>query len=447
MNSSKKFTRTLTSSLAVGALALSLAACGTGGGDSQSDSEVSPSDVAAALEEGGDLLVWGWDATFPPMVEAFEKAYPKVNVELANVGTSTDAYTALQNAIQAGSGIPDVMHMEYSAVPQFAMTEGLADLKPLGAEALKDSYTPGTWGAVALNDGVYGLPLDSGPMAMFYNATVFEEYDIAVPTTWAEFTDAARKLNAADPSKFLVSDGGDAGFSQSMIWQAGGRPFQVAGTDVTVNLLDDGSKKFAEMWQPILDEDLAAPIVTWSEEWYKGLGDGTINTLLIGAWMPVNLETGVPEAEGDWRVAPMPQYEAGDSVNSENGGSALVVTQASKNKALAYAFTEYSNSGDGVGVRLDAGTFPATVADIESDAFTQREFPYFGGQKINEVLANAAGTVAPGWQYLPFQAYAVSIFNDNFGASFTGNQTLVDSLTSWQDAIVSYGQTQGFSVN
>ncbi|PRY68402.1 carbohydrate ABC transporter substrate-binding protein (CUT1 family) [Glaciihabitans tibetensis] len=438
--------RALAGSAAAVALALTLGACsssdngGNGGGETETD-------VAAALEQGGDLLVWGWDATLPPMIEAFEEAYPNVNVELANVGTGTDAYTALQNAIQAGSGIPDVVHMEYSAVPQFALTEDLADLTPFGAADLEDSYTPGTWGSVAIDDGVYGLPLDSGPMAMFYNATVFEENGIAVPETWEQYVEAARTLHTADPSKYMVGDAGDAGFVQSMIWQADGRPFQSEGTDVTVDLGDDGSNKFAEMWQPMLDEDLVAPVVTWSDEWYKALGDGTINTLLIGAWMPVNLESGVPEAAGNWRAAPMPQYTAGDDTNAENGGSALVVTEASAQQALAYGFTEFSNSGDGVGVRLEAGTFPATVADIESPEFTGKEFPYFGGQKVNEVLAAAATSVSSGWQYLPFQAYAVSIFNDNLGKSYTSDQPLTEGLASWQDAIVSYGNNQGFTVN
>lgn len=436
--------RVLAGAAAAAALA-TLAACspgGTSGGSSDAD----PADVAAALEEGGTLLIWGWDATLPPMIEAFEKAYPNVKVELANVGTGTDAYTALQNAIQAGSGIPDVVHMEYSAVPQFALTGDLADLSPFGATDLKDSYTPGTWGSVAINDGVFGLPLDSGPMAMFYNQATFDQYGIAVPTTWEEYIEAARTLQAADPSKYLVGDAGDAGFVQSMIWQAGGRPFQVSGSDITVDLEDDGAQKFVDMWQPMLDEKLVAPITTWSEEWYKALGDGTINSLLIGAWMPVNLESGVPEADGNWRAAPMPQYAAGEETNSENGGSALVVTGASKQQALAYGFTEFSNAGDGVPVRLEAGTFPATVADIESTEFTGKEFPYFGGQKVNEVLAAAATSVSSGWQYLPFQAYAVSIFNDNLGSSYTGTQPLSEGLATWQDAIVSYGNDQGFAV-
>jgi multiple sugar transport system substrate-binding protein len=439
--------RSLVGGAALAAVALTLGGCTAGSNGGGGSSDASSTDVAAALEEGGDLLVWGWDATLPPMIEAFEATYPNVDVKLANVGTSTDAYTALQNAIQAGSGIPDVVHMEYSAVPQFALTEDLADLTPFGAADLKDEYTPGTWGSVAVADGIYGLPLDSGPMAMFYNATVFEENGIEIPTTWEEYVEAARTLHTADPSKYLVGDAGDAGFAQSMIWQAGGRPFQAEGTEITVDLQDEGAQKFAEMWQPMLDEELVAPIVTWSDEWYKALGDGTISSLLIGAWMPVNLESGVPEAAGDWRAAPMPQYTAGEEENSENGGSALVVTEGSNQKALAYGFTEFSNAGDGVDVRLDAGTFPATVSDIESDEFVNKEFPYFGGQKVNEVLSSAATTVSEGWQYLPFQAYAVSIFNDKLGASYTGNQPLIDGLAGWQDEIVRYGNNQGFTVN
>lgn len=421
-----------------------LAGCGTGGEVGGASEETA--DVQAALEAGGQLTIWGWDPTLPATVEAFEEAYPNVEVELTNVGTSNDEYTALQNAISAGSGIPDVVHMEYAIVPQFALQEALADLTPYGAADLQDQYTPGTWGSVALGDGIYGLPMDSGPMALFYNEEVFTEHGIEVPTTWEQYVAAARELHTADPTKYLVGDAGDAGFTMSMIWQAGGAPFQVTGTEVAVDLQDDGSTRYAEMWQPMLDEGLAAPITTWTDEWYQALADGTIASLIIGAWMPSNLESGVPSAAGKWRVAPLPQWGEGEMHTSENGGSALVVTEASQNKELAYAFTEFSNAGDGVGVRLDQGTFPATTAHLNSEEFLGREFEYFGGQKVNEVLADSAAAVRPGWSYLPYQSYATSIFNDHVGKAYVSDTTLLEGLKSWQDAIARYGTEQGFTV-
>ncbi|GAA4700862.1 multiple sugar transport system substrate-binding protein [Promicromonospora umidemergens] len=431
---------------AASALALTLTACGSGSDGGAAAEAMSPEDISAALEEGGDLLVWAWEPTLDKVVEDFEAEYPNVDVELANVGTGNDHYVALQNAISAGSGVPDVTQMEYYALPQFSIGESLADLAPFGASELDSTYSPGPWGAVTEDDAVYGLPMDSGPMALFYNAKTFEKAGVDVPATWEEFVTAAEKLHASDPNTYITADNGDAGFATSMIWQAGGHPFEVDGTDVTVNLADDGSTKFTEMWQQMLDDDLVATVPAWTDEWFQGLGNGEIAALVTGAWMPANLESGAAPASGDWRVAPMPQWTAGAKETAENGGSALSVTEASEQKALAYGFLEYANAGDGVATRLEGGNFPATLADLTDEAFLAEESEYFGGQKINEVLSESATSVVTGWQYLPYQVYANSVFPDTVGQSYTGSTPLADGLAAWQQSIVGYGNEQGFTV-
>jgi multiple sugar transport system substrate-binding protein len=434
------------SAAALGAVAalVALTACSDGGTE---EAAGSPDDVAAALEEGGELLVWAWDPTIQDVAAAFMEEHPNVTVEVANVGTGNDHYIALQNAISAGSGVPDLAQVEYFAVSQFSIGESLADLTPFGATDLADQFTPGPWGAVSQGEGVWGLPLDSGPMALFYNKTLFDQHGIEVPATWDEYVQAARDLHAADPEAYIGADTGDAGFTTSMIWQAGGKPFEVDGTDVTVNLADEGSTRFAETWQTLIDEGLLADIPGWTDEWFQAMDNGTIATLVTGAWMPGNMESGAPNAAGDWRVAPMPQWEEGGTATAENGGSSLAITEASQQKALAYAFLEYASVGEGVQIRIDGGAFPTTVADLQSDEFLGYESEYFGGQKINEVLSESATSVVEGWQYLPFQAYANSIYADTVGQAYTGSTTLVDGLGAWQDAIVSYGNEQGFTVS
>lgn len=440
--------RVLRGSAIAAALALTLTACG--GTDRADEGSGSGSDGGTAAEGdlSGDLLVWAWDSTIPDVATAFEEANPGVDVEIVNAGTGNDQYTALQNAIQAGSGVPDLAQIEYFAIPQFAIGEGLADIGSMGASDLEDTFTPGPWSSVAINGGVYGLPLDSGPMALFYNEAVFNEHGVAVPTTWDEYLEAARALHAADPNLYITNDTGDAGFTTSMIWQAGGHPYEVDGTNVTVDFDTPEVAQFTDLWQTMIDEELLAPVTSWSDDWNQGLGNGTIATLTIGAWMPTNLENGAPAAEGDWRVAPMPQWEAGaDLVTSENGGSALSVTSASQNADLAYAFLEFASVNDGVQIRVDGGAFPATVAELESEDFLDKEFPYFGNQKLNEVLAESAKAVAPGWQYLPYQVYANSIFNDNVGSAYISGTPLSDGIASWQDATIAYGNEQGFTVD
>ncbi|SFR70870.1 carbohydrate ABC transporter substrate-binding protein, CUT1 family [Agromyces sp. CF514] len=447
MRISRSTVRRGLSVVAAAALIGTLAACSSGDGGSGSDAGGSASDLDAALEAGGKLTYWSWTPSAEAQVAAFEKAYPKVDVELVNAGTNTEEYTKLQNAIKAGSGAPDVVQIEYYAIPQFALSDSLVDLSQYGLDSLEDQFSASTWGAVNVGDQLVGLPQDSGPMALFYNKKVFDEFGIAVPTTWDEYVQAAKDLHAADPTKYITADTGDSGFTTSMIWQAGGRPFSADGTDVTIDLADEGTQKWTGVWNQLIEGGLLSDTPGWSDEWYKGLGDGSIASLVIGAWMPGVLESSVPDAAGDWAVAPMPTYD-GTPVAAENGGGGQSVTKQSENPALAAAFLRWLNSDPAsIDVFLQSGGFPSTTAELSDPDFLAYESDYFGGQKINEVLTQASKDVSTGWQYLPYQVYANSIFGDTVGQAYANGSDLDDALANWQDQLVSYGNDQGFSVN
>jgi multiple sugar transport system substrate-binding protein len=433
---------------ALTASSLVLAACG---GSAKSDdggdqSQASPDAVDAALQKGGTITYWSWTPSAEAQVKAFEKEYPNVKVNYVNAGTGNDHYTKLQNAIKAGSGAPDVAQVEYQALPQFALPGSLVDLRQYGFDTYESAYTPSTWTAVHAGDGLYGLPQDSGPMALFYNKDVFDKYGIAVPKTWDEYVAAAKKLHQADPKKYITNDTGDAGFTTSMIWQAGGKPFTTEDKTVTINLQDPGTQKWTGLWNQLVTGGLVASIPGWSDEWFKALGDGTIATLNVGAWMPGVLEASVKNGAGKWRVAPMPTYD-GQPATAENGGSTQSVLKQSANPALAAGFVRWLNHDGGVKPFLASGGFPSTVADLKDPAFVDKKSAYFGGQQINQVLTAAAGSVVTGWSYLPYQLYANTIFGDTVGKSYQAKSDLDTGLNAWQDALVSYGNQQGFQTN
>lgn len=425
-------------------VAATLVGCSSGSSNSGSGSS---SDIDAALKKGGTITYWTWTPTAKDQVAAFEKKYPKVKVNLVNAGTNTTEYTKLQNAVKAGKGAPDVAQVEYYAIPQFALTDSLADLSQFGLDKLKDDYSSGPWSSVNVQGKLVGLPQDSGPMAMFYNKTEFEKYGIAVPKTWDEYVAAAKKLHAANPNAYITSDSGDPGFITSMIWQAGGQPFKVDGTKVSINLQDEGTKKFTAVWDQLVEGKLLSQVTGWSDEWYKALGNGDVATLITGAWMPATLESSVAQASGQWAVAPIPTYD-GKAANAENGGSAEVVLKQSKNQALAAGFLKWLNdSKDSVNIFIKGGGgFPSTVADQQSDTFLNQAPAYFGGQKINQVLVDGAKDVKSGWQYLPYEVYANSIFGDTVGQSYTKATSLNSGLEAWQKALIQYGNQQGFTV-
>ena len=436
----------------IGAVAVlsSVAACGsTSAGDSGS---------TGSSDKKIELTVWSWDSTLPRTVKGFEAKNPNIKVKVTNAGTNKDEYNALSNAIEAGSGAPDIAQIEYYALPEYVIRGHLENLSDLGASDFKDFYTPGTWSSVNINDGVYALPMDSGPMAWFYNKGVFDKAGVD-PTqvrTWDDFYEAAKKIRAVD--SYITSDSGDAGFFDSMTWLAGATPFETSkdGGTVTINLTGDKNvKTFTDFWQKMIDEDLIdTKTVGWTDDWNKGLDDGSIASLLTGAWMPYNLLSGAPNGDGKWRIAQMPTAD-GSETNSENGGSSLAVLASTKKADAAYQFIEYANHGDGVATRVAGGAFPADKASMESDSFKNtttvknadgEDVDYFGGQKYNEVLAQAAENVSSDYQFLPYEVKARTIFGDYLGKSYTGDQKLTDGIAAWQKALQDYGKDQGFTV-
>lgn len=163
--------------------------------------------------------------------------------------------------------------------------------------------------------------------------------------------------------------------------------------------------------------------------------------------MPANLISGAPDASGDWRVAPMPTYD-GQPASAENGGGGQAVTKQSANPELAAGFLWWlNNSEESISIFLETGGFPSTTAELSSEEFLSAAPEYFGGQEINRVLADAAASVVTGWEYLPFQVYGNSIFGDTVGQAYQDGTDLNDGLVAWQDALVAYGNDQGFSVN
>jgi len=425
--------------------ALALTGCGSSGGDETGTG--SADDLQAALDAGGELTYWTWTPTGQAQADAFMAEYPDVEVTVVNAGTAQAEYTKLQNAIKAGSGAPDVAQIEYFALQQFAMSDGLVDLSQFGFGDLEDTFTASTWEAVNVSGGIYGLPQDSGPLVLLYNQEIFDQFGLEVPATWDEYVAAAQQLHEADPAKYLTNDAGDPGYANPMIWQAGGHPYAVDGTDVTIDLQDEGTTRWADMWNQMLEPGYLSDIPTWSDDWWKGLSDGTIASIVTGAWMPGILEGSVPDGAGKWRVAPIPSYD-GTAATSENGGSSQAVIKQSENPALAAAFLKWLNTSDeSIGVFLEGGGFPSTTAQLTSDEFLNATPEYFGGQEINKVLVEASDNVISGWQYLPFQVYANSVFADTVGAAYTARSDLNVGLQAWQDQLVSYGNQQGFTVD
>jgi len=85
--------------------------------------------VSASAQEKVDLTIWAWTPNTQAEIDLFTKAFPHISVKLENAGQGPDEYVKLRNAIQAGSGLPDLGQVEFSELFQAsASLQALLDM-------------------------------------------------------------------------------------------------------------------------------------------------------------------------------------------------------------------------------------------------------------------------------------------------------------------------------
>src|SRR5664280_988051 len=158
------------------------------------------------------LTFWSWVPGLQHEVDLFNQSHPAIKVNLVSAGQGAPEYLKLRTALKASSGAPDVVQIEYQYLPTFELTGKLVDLAQYGANSYKKHFVPCTWDSVSVGSKVYAIPQDSGPMALLYRSDIFAKYNLAVPTTWAQYAQEAATLHKANPkiymTEFAANDGG-----------------------------------------------------------------------------------------------------------------------------------------------------------------------------------------------------------------------------------------------
>lgn len=402
-----------------------------------------------SADEPVEITFWTWLPDMQKTIDLFEASHPNITVKVENVGVGVDEYTKIQNAVDAGSGGPDVAHMTYDAVPAFALTGALADLTKTGGDSIADTFLPGVVSLVQFGDAIYGVPQDFGPGVMYYRQDVFEAAGIEVPTTWDEYAAAAESLHAANPNTYITYlDPGLVDAPYMGLWQLGADPWPIEnGTDLTLNLTSEKATQWADYWTDLNNKGLTIESVQGSDEWFKQMGDGQMATWVVGAWGLQALTGVLPENDGLWRVAPQPVWNEGDGT-SQWGGSASVVLEQSDKKEAATEFALWVNgSEEGVeSLKNDQGLLPSTNAAWDDPTFIDEEIEYLGGQQARQIFAQSAKDTVVGWTWTPFQPYIGSVYKDTVGQAISAKTSLADAFVLWQDRIAEYAEEQGFTV-
>lgn len=88
-----------------------------------------------------------------------------------------------------------------------------------------------------------------------------------------------------------------------------------------------------------------------------------------------------------------------------------------------------------------------TFLSLKTRNIWQQPTNYYGGQQVNQVIADVAANVRTGWQFPPFFEWMRSEWNDVATPYFTnGEGDLKTVFDNWQKSSIDYGNEQGFTV-
>src|SRR5579875_2912788 len=155
-----------------------LAACGGNAGPTPNTGQTEESSANGVV----NLTMWTWVIGVDKAAAEFTKLHPNIHITVVNVGSGPTEYNKLDTAITANNE-PDLAQIEYQYLPTFETTGSLVDLSQYGANAIENQFVPWTWKQVSLGNVVYAIPQDSGPLALYYRADIFQKYHLPVPTT------------------------------------------------------------------------------------------------------------------------------------------------------------------------------------------------------------------------------------------------------------------------
>ncbi|QFZ18210.1 ABC transporter substrate-binding protein [Saccharothrix syringae] len=403
--------------------------------------------VAACSAQGAPtgattVEVWSWLTGMDRYAEAFNAAQREVFVEFRALEAGlSGGYARQANAIRARNA-PDVLHLEYRALPQLLATGGLRDLTADLAD-LGPAYPPAVWRDVRPDGRTRAVPVDLAPMVFYHREDLFDRHGIPVPRTWAEFGDAARAVRAADrEARITTFPLGDGSFFAGVCRQAGDPWWTREGDAWRVDVDGGGTLRTAAHWQALIDDDLVATVDHGTGDWRAALRDGRLWGLLDG---PAGADALDPADARRWAVTAMPTWD-GVPAAGDRGGSAFAVSAASRVPDAAVRFLRWLATDPAV-PRLGAAVTTPFPAHPDSRRVAREAYrgDHFVGEPVYDVLDEAARRV-PDWTWGPNALRLFADLADRFAGVRPGTTTLVEAVRRAQVDAVADLRSRGLVV-
>ncbi|GAB7106734.1 extracellular solute-binding protein [Streptomyces phaeofaciens JCM 4814] len=381
------------------------------------------------------LQYWNTVPGMDKVVDLWNKKNPDIQVETKNI--SNDQYGTLGNALKAGKA-PDLAQVGYDELPNLRTQNAFVDASACSAAtAAKSKFVPWTWSQTSFGGtGVFALPQDTGPMALYVRSDLFEKHGIAIPTTWDAYAAAAQQLHKADPDLSITFfDPNNAEWFNGLLWQNSSEMYSYSGDQWHVTVESDQSKQVAGYWQKLISDKLVrTDLANGSTQMYAAYQKDQVASYVGAAWGYSMFRDNLPKQAGKWSIVPMPTWGS-NGASGDWGGSTVAFMKGGKHLHESVKFNTWLNS-DPEALAMEnelGGLYPAADAGLRLPALS-KGVPYYNNEKIFDVFADSSKKIDTSFTWGPTQKTVNLALQDAMAKAAAGDGTLDDALAAAQAA-------------
>ena len=380
-------------------------------------------------------------ATFPDLDRAaraalprWHAAHPDVDVRIVSL-QYVDHHNRMTTDLATGSGLPDVMAIDFKFIGKLSGSGGFEDLNqpPYDAGALRGEFPAYTLAQATNARGeLAALPADIGPGTLLYRADLLARAGLTeadLTRDWATFIAAGVKLKAATGACLVASSNDIVDIVlRSDLPPGEGIYFDRAGKVLV------GDARFVrafELGRAAHRAGIDAGTTMWTNEWVAGFRSGRIAGQMMGSWLAGHLKNWLaPDTFGKWRSAPLP-----GGVYASYGGSFYAIPRRAQHKPEAWAFIRFLTADRQT--QLDAlrlfGNFPALLS-AQQDPVVAEPIAFLGGQRAGELWRDTAVRV-PAIPVDKYDAMATDAVRAEYDNVITDGKDIRAALADAHDLI------------
>jgi multiple sugar transport system substrate-binding protein len=163
------------------------------------------------------LTYWGlWEPeeVIKPLIDDFQRTNPNVTVQYV-FNSPTQYRERLQAAVERGEG-PDVFRFHNTWLPMYKSILAPVPSSIISEEELTSTFYPMVSRDLNYQNKLYGLPIMTEGLMLFYNKDLFAGIGAVPPKTWDEFEDRAYRLTVKDASGKISQAGAAIGTADNI---------------------------------------------------------------------------------------------------------------------------------------------------------------------------------------------------------------------------------------